>query len=65
MYFPLPFWIFEQLDAGSGEAPERAIAPLTVVASATIPSNAASVVPARMRFFTRPPDVGGWCEGRA
>src|SRR5262245_54536266 len=58
-YFPPLFLIAEQLDAGSGLAPERAIAPLTVAVSTTTPSNATSAEPAMMRFFTRPPDVGG------
>src|SRR5207247_10548938 len=58
--FPLPFWIAEHDDAGSGVAPERATAP-TVTASAATASAAASAPPAMMRFFTRPPVLGGWC----
>ena len=57
--FPPGFWIAEHDDAGSGVAPLRAIAPLTVATRATTAISADNPAPAYMRFFTRPPVLLG------
>src|SRR3954451_4004967 len=56
--WPLPFWIAEHDDAGSGVALLRANAPLTVATRATIAITADALAPTYMRFFTRPPVWG-------
>ncbi len=44
--FPPAFWIAEHDDAGSGVAPLRATAPLTIATSATMATSADTPVPA-------------------